>query len=150
MPAAARARKVRPIGNGGVMVDVLAKTDLGERYASAVAAKDENALREVLTDPIDFGGLTPGGVWAGDNVADVLEILFEHWFDSGDHIDRLVEVSTSEVAGRRHLSYLLEVTNSAGLHLVEQQVYFNVTDERISWMRVLCSGYRPITEPVRT
>jgi hypothetical protein len=27
--------------------------------------------------------------------------------------------------------------------VVEQQAYYSTTDGRISWMRVLCSGFRP-------
>jgi hypothetical protein len=30
-----------------------------------------------------------------------------------------------------------------GPHLVEQQAYYSATDGRISWMRVICSGFRP-------
>jgi hypothetical protein len=29
--------------------------------------------------------------------------------------------------------------------MVEQQAYLSARDGRIGWMRVLCSGYRPIT-----
>jgi hypothetical protein len=30
-----------------------------------------------------------------------------------------------------------------GLHTVEQQAYVEERDGRISWMRVLCSGFQP-------
>ena len=29
--------------------------------------------------------------------------------------------------------------------VVEQQAYYSTTDGRISWMQVLCSGFRPAT-----
>ena len=29
--------------------------------------------------------------------------------------------------------------------VAEQQAYYSTTDGRISWMRVLCSGFRPAT-----
>jgi len=35
------------------------------------------------------------------------------------------------------------VSTPDGPHLVEQQAYYSTTDGRISWMRVLCSGFRP-------
>jgi hypothetical protein len=120
--------------------------DLGHRFAAAVAAKDGASLRALLADPIDFRGLTPNAVWAGDDVQSTVEIVFEHWFEPSDHIERLLDVSTSHVADRRHVRYLLEVSNDAGRHLVEQQAYYTVTDGRISWMRVLCSGFRRIDD----
>jgi hypothetical protein len=36
------------------------------------------------------------------------------------------------------------VRNPEGLFLVEQQAYLAERDGRIGWMRVLCSGYRPV------
>lgn len=36
---------------------------LGENFAKAIAAKDEAALRAVLSDAIDFQALTPGRHW---------------------------------------------------------------------------------------
>ena len=48
--------------------------------------------------------------------------------------------------GREHVSYLLRVRNAHGDYLVEQQAYYNTDGARITWMRVLCSGYRPLAE----
>ena len=44
------------------------------------------------------------------------------------------------------MSYLLRVRNLTGVFLVEQQVYFDVENDRISWLRIMCSGYRVIDE----
>ena len=50
------------------------------------------------------------------------------------------------VADRSRVSYLLRVSNPDGVYLVEQQAYFGVENGRISWLRILCSGYRAIGE----
>jgi hypothetical protein len=34
-------------------------------------------------------------------------------------------------------------------YLVEQQAYYRTEGPRITWMRVLCSGYQPLQEAAR-
>jgi hypothetical protein len=120
----------------------------GERFARALAAKDTAALRAVLADPIDFQALTPGRHWQASTPGEVVdEIVLGKWFDSGDHIQDLESVSTRQLPGREHVSYLLRVRNADGDHLVEQQAYYDTDGDRIIWMRVLCSGYRPLGAP---
>jgi hypothetical protein len=41
------------------------------------------------------------------------------------------------------LGYRLRVRNPDGLFVAEQQACYTERDGRISWMRVLCSGFRP-------
>ena len=118
---------------------------LGTAFATALAQNDFDTIESLLADDIDFRALTPRKFWemhtAKEVVADVLQI----WFDPDDHVDELVAVQVRPVAnGRSHVSYRLRVTNADGPHLVEQQAYFDCGDERITWMRVLCSGYLPV------
>lgn len=49
-------------------------------------------------------------------------------------------------ADRQRVGYRLRVRNDDGLHLVEQQAYLSERDGRIGWLRVMCAGYRPVTE----
>ena len=56
------------------------------------------------------------------------------------------EVQTGSVADRDRVGYRLRVTNSGGVFLVEQQAYFGVESDRITWLRILCSGYRKIDD----
>jgi hypothetical protein len=120
---------------------------VGERFARALAAKDTAALRAVLADPIDFAALTPGRHWQASAPGEVVdEIVLGKWFKPSDDIRSLESVSASQLPGREHVSYLLRVRNADGDHLVEQQAYYNTDGARITWMRVLCSGYRPLAE----
>jgi hypothetical protein len=120
---------------------------IGERFAQALAAKDRAALRDVLDPAIDFKALTPRKFWEASS-ADALvdEVILGAWFEPKDHIDSLDEVRTSSVADRDHVSYRLHLTNPDGSFLVEQQAYFSVEGERIVYLRILCSGYRPLDE----
>jgi hypothetical protein len=119
----------------------------GERFARALAAKDAAALHAILADPIDFQALTPGRHWQASAPGEVVdEIVLGKWFEPGDDIRNLESVSSSQLPGREHVSYLLRVRNAEGDFLVEQQAYYNTDGARITWMRVLCSGYRPLEE----
>jgi len=119
----------------------------GELFAGALAAKDAPGIRALLADPVDFQALTPGRHWQAATPGEVVdEIVLGHWFDPGDDIRALESVSAGHLPGREHVSYLLRVHNADGAHLVEQQVYYNTDGGRITWMRVLCSGYRPLTD----
>ena len=120
---------------------------IGERFAEALAKKDTTALLDLLDSEVDFRGLTPSRSWEASSArALVDDILLGAWFEATDHIDSLEDVQLGSVADRSRVSYLLRVSNPDGVYLVEQQAYFGVENGRISWLRILCSGYRAIGE----
>jgi hypothetical protein len=45
------------------------------------------------------------------------------------------------------VTYRLQVTRDGREYLVEQQAYYDTDGDQISWMRVLCAGYRPAPAP---
>jgi len=71
------------------------------------------------------------------------DIVLGKWFEPSDHIEELYTVSDEVIADRSHLAYRLRVRNPDGEFLVEQQAYYAAETGTITWMRVLCSGYRP-------
>jgi hypothetical protein len=120
-------------------------TEIGERFAEALAKKDVPTLLDVLDPEIDFRGLTPGRFWeASSATALVDDIILGAWFEADDHIDALEHVELGSVADRDRVAYLLRISTPDGTFVVEQQAYFGVENGRINWLRILCSGYRPI------
>ncbi len=118
---------------------------IGERFARALAAKDRPTLLEVLDPHLDFRALTPAKFWEASSAeALVDEIMLGTWFDPDDHIQSLDEVQTGSVADRQRVSYRLRIVNADGDFVLEQQAYFGVENDRINWLRILCSGYRPV------
>ena len=99
----------------------------------------------LLHPEVDFRGMTPGRVWEADGPDDVLAVLGT-WFDVGDVIEGVELVETDGFADRERVGYRLRVRNDGGLHLVEQQAYLTERDGRIGWLRIMCAGYRPVTE----
>ena len=122
---------------------------VGERFARAVAAKDAAALAATMADGIDFQALTPGRHWQAVSPREVAEeIVLRYWFGPGAAITGLAGLTTGEVGGRQHVAYRLQVTRDGREYLVEQQAYYDTEGDQISWMRVLCAGYRPAPVPV--
>jgi hypothetical protein len=117
----------------------------GERFARAIAAKDAPALLGLLAPEIDFRAMTPGRIWEADSPAQLVdEVILGKWFDSTDRIDAIEAIENGEVADRESVRYRFRVTNGDGAFLVEQQAYLGVADEGITYLRIMCSGYRPI------
>jgi hypothetical protein len=123
-------------------------SELGARFAEALASKDQEELRRVLSPDVVFKGLTPGRFWEARGVDEALEVILDHWFADTDEIEALLSSDTGSVEDRNRLSYLVRVRNGDGVFAVEQQAYFDVSDDAICWMNVLCSGYRAISEEV--
>lgn len=126
----------------------------GERFARALAEKDRAALTGLLADPVDFQALTPGRHWQASGPGEVVDqIVLGKWFEPEDEITGLDAVTTSELPGREHVSYRLRVRSGGDDFVVEQQAYYNAgregadgggDGERITWLRILCSGYQKV------
>jgi hypothetical protein len=116
---------------------------LGERFATALAARDFEQLRALLHPDVDFRGMTPRRFWEATDPDTVVTEILQQWFEPSDDIRSLDAVETAEVADRERVGYRFSVRNPDGLFMVEQQAYIEERDGQIGWMRVLCSGFRP-------
>jgi hypothetical protein len=127
----------------GSIPPVTEATTIGERFANALAAKDAGAIRALLHPQVDFRGLTPNRQWEAAGPDAVLDVLLGSWFEDKDEIRTLDAFDTGAVGDRVRVGYRFTVENADGRHVVEQQAFLTERDERIDWMRVLCSGFRP-------
>jgi SnoaL-like domain len=120
---------------------------LGAEFARAVASKDASRMLELMQPDIDFRGLTPGKTWeAGDRDA-VVAVYLGQWFEETDKIEAVEGLESDSFADRQRVGYRFSVRCPDGHFLVEQQAYLSEHDGRIDWMRVVCSGYRPVAPP---
>jgi hypothetical protein len=119
-------------------------TTLGADFAAALAAKDFARLLDLMHPEIDFRGLTPNRFWQASDRETVVSAVLREWFEESDEIEALERLESDAVADRERVGYRFSVRNPDGLFLVEQQAYLAQRDGRIGWMRVLCSGYRPV------
>lgn len=121
---------------------------IGERFARAIAEKDSSALLELLAPKIDFRAMTPGRFWEADTAVEVVDdVILGKWFEPTDHIETIEAIEQGSVVDRERVAYRFRVSNAAGAFIVEQQAYFGVEHDAITWLRVMCSGYRPVEQP---
>lgn len=121
-------------------------TDPGRTFAEALAAKDTAAVRAVTSPDLDFRAMTPGRFWEASTQDELLEILFANWLDPTDEVLALLTCESGEVSTRRHVSYRLHLRNGNGESLMEQQMYYQASEGRIHWARVMCSGAVPTSD----
>lgn len=117
----------------------------GDRFVSALAAKDVEALRALFDPAVNFRGLTPNHEWKAADRSGALSILFDSWFEPSDHIECVESHRVRVFLGRGQLEYCLRVRNGDGLHVVEQHAFFDVGDDgRITSMSSVCSGFQKV------
>jgi hypothetical protein len=119
-------------------------TTLGADFARAFAAKDSGAIRDLVHPEIDFRGLTPNRAWEASDREALISILFDSWLEDTDEVEALEWVDSDSFADRERVGYRFSVNNPDGHFLVEQQAYLADRDGQIGWMRVVCSGFRPV------
>jgi hypothetical protein len=117
-------------------------TDLGERFARTVAAQDADALKELLTPKANFRALTPGRCWESDDADAVVDdVILGSWFSPERSSTRILKVDCATVGIVDRVGYRSQATLADGDFIVEQQAYLRVENDKISWLRVLCSGF---------
>jgi hypothetical protein len=119
-------------------------SSLGSSFATALALKDFDRIRDLLHPEIDFRGLTPRRLWEGEDPEAVVSGALRQWFEDSDEILELLHLETDAFADRERVGYRFLIRNPEGLFEVEQQAYLGERDGRIGWMRTVCSGFRPV------
>ena len=119
------------------------ETPLGEQFARAVAEKDFAKADSFLHAAVDFRAMTPGKFWEAADPDTIGREILPRWYEAHDQIEGVVALENSSVGDRRRVGYRYAGRNGDGHFLVEQQAYYEVHDGAITWMRVLCSGWRP-------
>jgi hypothetical protein len=124
-----------------------AAEDLGRQFAAAFAARDAPGLRALFGEDVSFRGLTPNRVWQVDTAGELIDgVLLGSWLEPSDIVEHVEAVETAVVGRRCRLGYRLRGVNPDGPFAVEQQGFFEVADGKITWLRMLCSGFQPDTE----
>jgi hypothetical protein len=118
---------------------------IGTDFARAFLDKDADRIRDLVDPNIDFRALTPNRSWEASDVDALVEILFDNWIEPKDEVEGIEHVESDSFADRERTGYRFRVRNPDGEFLVEQQAYIEERDGRIGWMRVVCSGFRPVS-----
>lgn len=118
--------------------------DAGETFARAFAEKDFDRVREVLAPEVDFRGMTPNRIWEESGPDAIVDKVLRQWLEDDELVRDIETIDSGEVGDRHSVRYRFRVEiPGQGPHVLEQQAYYELTDGRISWLRVICSGARP-------
>ncbi len=113
-----------------------------------MAAKDASALLTLLAPQVDFRAMTPGRFWEASSADELVkDVILGHWFDGSDRIDAIEGIESDTVVDRERVGYRFRVTNDDGAFIVEQQAYLGVENDTVTWLRIMCSGFRPLHSP---
>ena len=121
------------------------ETEPGTSLVEAIVVGDPDHARRLFSDPVDFKAVTPARAWEATTPDEVVGIVLGRWFGPDRGRRSLAGLAEDVVADRHRLSYRLDVHGPDGHQVVEQTAYFSAVDGLICWMRVACSGFRPVS-----
>jgi len=117
---------------------------VGEQFARALAAKDAEGLKALLQPDVDFRAMTPARFWESTDAADIVDsTLLGTWFSPEREIVSVLAVEEGEVSSVDRVSYRFRVRRPDGQYVVEQQAYYRTAQDRICWLRIMCTGFVP-------
>ena len=113
-------------------------------FVDAVVARDLPRARELLDAAIDFRAMTPSRVWEANVPAGVEDVL-RAWFDHPDRdVEHVEALESGWVADTRRVGWRVSGTDANGEFTYEQLAFARESKGRIVWLRVMCSGPRPV------
>lgn len=129
----------------------MARDRVGAAFARALAAKDRAGLIALLAEDLDFEALTPRRHWvAVSAIQAVDEVMLRHWLGPEDVVLGVGSLTSGRVVDRQRVGYRIAVRSDGQDYVLEQQAYYVSDGQQISWIRILCSGYRPAETELRT
>jgi hypothetical protein len=117
---------------------------LGVRFAAAIEDRDRTALRNVFATPVQFRAVTPNRFWDAETPSDVVDIVLGTWFEDRKRITQVTLVEDDTVGDISKISYRMSVATDSGPTVIEQVAYYAVQDDRITQLRLVCSGFRSV------
>ncbi|MGH9106881.1 MAG: hypothetical protein ACRDZX_13835 [Acidimicrobiales bacterium] len=91
---------------------------------------------------MSFRALTLGKYWESNDAKEVVdEVILGRWFSAERSITQVLALDCATVGTVDRIGYRFRATLPDGDFVVEQQEYFKTEDDKISWLRILCSGF---------
>ncbi len=113
-------------------------------FLDAILARDFSLARGLLRQDIDFRAMTPSRVWEADGPADVERVL-RSWFEHPDReVERVEPIETASVEDTSRIGWRVYGKGVEGPFVYEQQAYLREQDAQVCWLRIMCSGPRPL------
>lgn len=110
----------------------------------AIVSRDLVRARGLLAADIDFRAMTPRRIWEADGPADVEDVLRAWLADPDEEIDRVEATAPVTVEDTQRVGWRVRGRGADGPFVFEQQAYLRENEGRIAWLRIMCSGSRPV------
>jgi hypothetical protein len=121
-------------------------SSIGVRFAKALAARNDETLKRVLAEKVDFRGMTPDQVWEASTADEVVDdVLLGSWFPAGLQPEGLDSLGTSMIGRRERVGCRVHATDAQGSYEAELQAFLTVEDDRITWLRMMSSGLERVS-----
>lgn len=101
-------------------------------------------MAHLLHPDVDFRALTPNRSWQTNDPDTVIEQVLTAWIEPDEHVEELISVDTDTIVDCERVGYRYRLRTPNGSFLVEQQAFLRERDRRIDWVRLVCSGSRPV------
>ncbi len=120
---------------------------IGERFARALANKDAAALKALLRTDVDFKAMTPGKFWEAHDADMIVDgTILGTWFQPERRITETLAVDTDTLGSMDRVGYRFQVRHPDGEFTIEQQAYYVTDGDKMSWLRIMCTGFLPLGE----
>jgi hypothetical protein len=120
-------------------------TSTAASMGAAVASRDREQLAAAFTDTVRLRALLPGGP-VESHGRDAVLARFTEWFADFDTVE-LVNAAGEPVADRLLLHYRLTLGQGNGRWACTQTLIGKTVGDRLATLDLLCSGFRPISNP---
>src|SRR3954451_2656820 len=121
------------------------ESGIATAFVDAIVVRDVARAVALLHPEIDFRAMTPNRVWEATDPVGV-EAILRAWFEDPDEEVHGIETTEpSWIVDRVRVGWLVRISDADGLHVFEQQAYVRERDAQIDWMRVICSGWIPLS-----
>ena len=115
-----------------------------DEFVDAILAQDFSRIQNLMDEDIDFRAMTPSRVWEAEGPAEVREVL-RGWFEHPEReVESVESVESSSVADTLNVGWRVQGQGADGPFLYEQQAYVREQNGHIVWLRIMCTGPRPI------
>ncbi len=113
-------------------------------FVDAVVARDFARARDHVHPEIDFRGMTPNRIWEADGPEGV-ERALRTWLDHADRqVERIAATENIEIEDTLRAGWRVQGGGTGGPFVFEQQAYARERDGQVGWLRVMCTGPRPL------
>ena len=114
------------------------------QLAHALASRDEERLHSLFATPVTFRAVTPRRFFDAETPVDVVDIVLGTWFDPSKTVTGLTLLESDTLGDVEKVSYRMNVLLDAGPAVIEQVAYYSSQGDRITHLRLVCSGFRPL------